>query len=170
MTTGAVSLPRPRSHVHRGQPMLKTIDPRITPELMDCLIRLGHGDEIVIADRNYPAASTAAHCVRKEVIRLPGFNATETVRLITGLMPIDNFHEYGALRMEVDGAPDRVEDVHAEVFKLLRGVAPEDAALGSIERQAFYAHAKGAFAVVACSEDRPFGCFILRMGVVFPET
>jgi L-fucose mutarotase len=149
--------------------MLKTIDPRITPELMDCLIRLGHGDEIVIADRNYPAASTAAHCVMPEVIRLPGFTATEAVALITQLMPIDDFHDYGALRMEVDGAPDRVEKVHAEVFAVLDRVKPAGAALKSIERQAFYAHARNAFAVVACSEDRPYGCFILRMGVVFPD-
>lgn len=149
--------------------MLKTIDPRITPELMDCLIRLGHGDEIVIADRNFPAASTAASCTLPKVIRLPGFSATEAVELITQLMPIDNFADYGALRMEVDGAPDRIEEVHAEVFDALRRVAPQGAELTSIEREAFYAHAKTAFAVVACSEDRPFGCFILRMGVVFPE-
>lgn len=149
--------------------MLKDIDPRITPELMDCLIRLGHGDEIVIADRNFPAASTAAHCVIPDPIRLPGFSATEAVELITLLMPIEDLHDYGALRMEVDGNPDLVAPVHAEVFAALERVKPEGAALGSLERQAFYARARGAFAVVACSEDRPFGCFILRMGVVFPD-
>ena len=149
--------------------MLKTIDPRITPELMDCLIRLGHGDEIVIADRNFPAASTAAECVMPEVIRLPGFSAPEAVALITQLMPIDTFTDYGALRMEVDGQPDLVGEVHAETFDVLRRVAPEGTGLKSLERQAFYAQAKRCFAVVACSEDRPYGCFILRMGVVFPE-
>ncbi|MGS4946084.1 RbsD/FucU family protein [Meridianimarinicoccus sp. RP-17] len=149
--------------------MLKTIDPRITPELMDCLIRLGHGDEIVIADRNFPAASTAAHCVLPDVIRLPGFDAPDAVALITTLMPIDNFTDYGALRMEVDGEPDRVDSVHADTFAVLEKAAPSGAHLRSLERQAFYAHAKTAFAVVACSEDRPFGCFILRMGVVFPD-
>lgn len=149
--------------------MLKNIDPRITPELMDCLIRLGHGDEIVIADRNYPAASTAAHCVMPDVIRLPGFSAPEAVALITQHMPIDRFTDYGALRMQVDGEPDRVDQVHQEVFDVLDKVKPAEAKLGSIERQAFYAQARNAFAVVACSEDRPFGCFILRMGVVFPD-
>lgn len=149
--------------------MLKTIDPRITPELMDCLIRLGHGDEIVIADRNFPAASTAAQCVLPDVIRLPGFTAPEAVALITTLMPIDNFTGYGALRMEIDGEPKSLNPVHAETFAVLERVAPPGAELRSIERQAFYAQAKTAFAVVACSEDRPFGCFILRMGVVFPD-
>lgn len=148
--------------------MLKTIDPRITPELMDCLIRLGHGDEIVIADRNYPAAATAAHCVRPDPVRLPGFTATAAVDLICQLMPIDDFYRYGALRMQADGAPDRMEPVHEEVFAVLRRVAPAGTKLDSIERQAFYAHARGAFAVIACSEDRPFGCFVLRTGVVFP--
>lgn len=149
--------------------MLKNIDPRMTPELMDCLIRLGHGDEIVIADRNYPAASTAAHCVMPDVIRLPGFSSPEAVALITQHMPIDGFTDYGALRMQVDGEPDRVEPVHRDVFDVLETVKPVEAKLGSIERQAFYAHARNAFAVIACSEDRPFGCFILRMGVVFPD-
>lgn len=149
--------------------MLKNIDPRITPELMDCLIRLGHGDEIVIADRNYPAASTAAHCIMPDVIRLPGMSATQAVELITQLMPIDNFHDYGALRMEVANAPDKIETVHEDVFAALDLVKPEGAHLKSIERQAFYAHAQNAFAVIACSEDRPFGCFILRMGVIFPD-
>lgn len=149
--------------------MLKGIDPRVTPELMDCLIRLGHGDEIVIADRNFPSASTAAHCTMPTVIRLPGFSAPEAAELITQHMPIDNFADYGALRMEVDNAPDQVEAVHQEVFDILRAVAPEGATLTSIERQDFYKHARNTFAVISCSEDRPFGCFILRMGVVFPE-
>ncbi|MEL6920472.1 MAG: RbsD/FucU domain-containing protein [Pseudomonadota bacterium] len=149
--------------------MLKGIDPRVTPELMDCLIRLGHGDEIVIADRNFPSASTAADCIMPEVIRMPGMSATDVVEIITQLMPIDNFADYGALRMEVDGQPDLVNACHAEVFDRLRIVAPEGAHLKSIERQEFYQHARTAFAVVSCSEDRPFGCFILRMGVVFPD-
>ncbi|MEO1746596.1 MAG: RbsD/FucU domain-containing protein [Pseudomonadota bacterium] len=149
--------------------MLKGIDPRVTPELMDCLIRLGHGDEIVIADRNFPAASTAADCVMPDVIRMPGMIATEVVEIITKLMPIDNFADYGALRMEEDGKPDLVNECHADVFDVLGKVAPEGAHLKSLERQDFYTHARSAFAVIACSEDRPYGCFILRMGVVFPE-
>jgi len=149
--------------------MLKSIDPRITPELMDCLIRLGHGDEIVIADGNFPAASTAAHCVMKDVIRLPGFSATEAVELVTTLLPIDHLYDYGALRMEVDGAPGRLDTVHAEVFAAIERVAPEGTHLKSLERQDFYARAKRAFAVVATTDERPFGCFILRTGVVFPD-
>ena len=147
--------------------MLTSIDPRITPELTDCLIRLGHGDELVIADRNYPAASSAAHCVIPEAIRMPGMRADEVVALITTLMPIDNFHDYGALRMEVDNNPDLIEEVHADVFAVLTPIIPDGAQLKSIERQQFYKQAQSAFAVIACSEDRPFGCFILRMGVVF---
>ncbi|MEL6819607.1 MAG: RbsD/FucU domain-containing protein [Pseudomonadota bacterium] len=147
--------------------MLKGIDPRVTPELMDCLIRLGHGDEIVIADRNYPSASTAADCVMPEVIRMPGMLATEVVEIITQLMPIDNFTDYGALHMEEDGKPEFQNECHKQVFDILRKVAPEGTHLKSIERQDFYAHARSAFAVISCSEDRPFGCFILRAGVVF---
>ena len=149
--------------------MLKGIDPRVTPELMDCLTRLGHGDEIVIADRNFPSASTAASCQMPQVIRMPGMMAPDVVEVITGLMPIDSFTDYGALRMEIDGKPDEMNDAHTEVFDILSRVAPPGTGLKSIERQAFYAQAKRAFAVVSCSEDRPYGCFILRMGVVFPD-
>lgn len=149
--------------------MLKGIDPRVTPELMDCLIRLGHGDEIVIADRNFPSASTAAFCVRPDVIRMPGMSAPEVVGVITTLMPIDNFNDAGALRMEIDDRPGAMNEAHREVFDILRQAGPADIGLKSIERQAFYTRAKEAFAVVSCSEERPFGCFILRMGVVFPD-
>jgi L-fucose mutarotase len=149
--------------------MLKGIDPRVTPALMDCLIRLGHGDELVIADRNFPAASTAARCVIPEVIRMPGMSATEVVEVVTTLMPIDDFTDAGALRMEIDGEPDTMNEAHREVFDVVRRVAPDGVGLKSIERQAFYARASRAFAVIACSEDRPYGCFILRMGVVFPD-
>lgn len=149
--------------------MLKGIDPLVTPELMDCLIRLGHGDEIVIADRNYPSASTAADCVMPDVIRMPGMSAAEVIEVITQLMPIDNFTDYGALRMEEDGKPDFENECHKEVFAILRSVAPKGTQLKSIERQAFYAHARSCFAVISCSEDRPFGCFILRAGVVFND-
>lgn len=147
--------------------MLTGIDPRLTPELLYALALMGHGDEIVIADANFPAASTAAHCVMSEPLCLPGLNATEAIRLITALMPIDAFVEHGALRMEIDDAPDQVNQAHQEVWAVLDEVKPADAGLGSIERQDFYTRAKTAFAVVQTTEARAYGCFILRKGVIF---
>jgi len=147
--------------------MLKGIDGRMTPELLHCLARMGHGDELALVDSNYPAESTALRCVERRVIRLAGMDAPEAAGLVTSVMPLDGFTEYCALRMEVDGRPDEMTEAHRAVFDVLGAAMPDGAALGSIERQAFYRHAAGAFAVVQCDEGRPFGCFILRKGVVF---
>ncbi len=147
--------------------MLIGIDARMTPELVYVLARMGHGDELVLADANYPSVSTARHCVVTEPVMLTGLGAAEAADLITSVMPLDGFTDYAALRMEVDGRPDDLNDVHREVWDVLTPRLPDGARLASIERQAFYAHARSAFAVVHCSEPRAFGCFILRKGVVF---
>ena len=147
--------------------MLLGIDARLTPDLLHCLARMGHGDEIALVDSNYPAASTAAHCVVREPIQLTGLDAAEAADLITGVMPLDPFVDHCALRMEVDGQPEEVTEAHRAVWDVIAPRMPEGAATGSIERQAYYAHARTCFAVVQCSEARAFGCFILRKGVVF---
>ena len=147
--------------------MLLGIDARMTPDLLACLARMGHGDEIALVDSNYPAASTAAHCVIRDPLQLTGLDAAEAVDLITGIMPLDAFVPTCALRMEVDGQPETVAEVHRAVFDVIEARMPEGAATGSIERQAYYAHVRSCFAVVQCSEARAFGCFVLRKGVVF---
>ena len=147
--------------------MLNGIDANITPDLMDCLMRMGHGDELVIADANFPATSTADHTNFGEVIYLPGFSAPDAISLITQLLPLDGLSEFCALRMEIDGQPDELGDVHKQAFDVIDQVKPEGAKTGSLERQLFYQRAKDAFGVVATTESRPFGCFILRKGVIF---
>jgi L-fucose mutarotase len=147
--------------------MLHGINPNVTHDLLSVLARMGHGDEIVIADTNFPAASTASYCQWPEIIAYPGFNAVQVAELITDLMPLDGFHDYAALRMQIDNAPDEMNGAHKAVFDLLTPRLPEGAKLSSLERQDFYARAKTAFAVVHCVEDHPYGCFILRKGVIF---
>ncbi|EFO30230.1 L-fucose mutarotase [Roseibium sp. TrichSKD4] len=147
--------------------MLTGIDPRMTADLLYCLARMGHGDELVLADRNYPSVNTARTCCETSVIDLPGLNAPEAADIISALMPLDGFTDYAALRMEIDGAPKEIAEVHMDVWDVLRPRLPEGGELKSIERQSFYSHARKAFAVVQTTEDRPFGCFILRKGVVF---
>ena len=147
--------------------MLHGINPNCPPELLYCLARMGHGDEIMIADRNYPTYAHAADAPVSQPIALPGFDALAAIKLITELMPIDHFHAYGALRMEVDGAPAEMNASHRAVFAHLAEVAPVEAVLGHIERQAFYRQAKQVFGIVHTTEDHPFGCYILRKGVIF---
>jgi len=102
-----------------------------------------------------------------EAIQMTGFDAAEVAELICGLMPLDGFSDAAAYRMEIDGAPDEMGDVHKDVFAVLGAAKPEGAVLGSIQRQDFYGRARAAFAVVRTTEARPFGCFILRKGVIF---
>ena len=147
--------------------MLKGIDPRMPADLLDVLMRMGHGDEIAVVDCNFPTHSTAAGTVTGAVVELPGFSAPEAVELICALLPLDPFVPEGALWMQRDGAGDVPDPVHAEVAAILTREMPEGGAVGSLERQAYYARAAAGFAVVRCTETRPFGCFILRKGVIF---
>ena len=147
--------------------MLLGIDARVTPDLMTCLMQMGHGDELVVVDANFPAASTAASTIWGEVIHLPALMTPEAIGLITTLMPLDGFTDACAWRMEIDAAPDEMGEVHTQAFAVLNAAKPDGANLGNIERQDFYRRANDAFAVVATSEQRPYGCFILRKGVVF---
>mgnify|MGYP003670930785 CR=1 FL=1 len=147
--------------------MLLGINPLVTPELMLCLMEMGHGDELVLADANFPSYSTAATSVSGRVVSMTGLNMPQVVELITELMPLDAFTDFCALQMQVDNAPRQINPVHEATNAVIRAAMPSDAALESIERQDFYARAAKAFAVVQTSEERPFGCYILRKGVVF---
>ncbi len=147
--------------------MLIGIDARMTADLLWALARMGHGDEIVIADANFPAESTARHCDISRPIVLAGLDAVQAIELVTGLLPIDAFGDFGALRMEIDDAPQQMGEVHAAAWEVLQAVKPDDALLGSLPRPEFYPRARRAFAVVQTGEARPYGCFILRKGVVF---
>ena len=146
--------------------MLIGIDPRMTPALMDVLMRMGHGDEIVLADANFPADSVAATTRIGTPVHLPGFNAPEAVELITKYMPLDGFSDACAWRMEIDDAPRTLGEVHRQTLEVVTRRMPEGAGTGSIARHDFYPRARSAFAVVATAETRPYGCFILKKGVV----
>ena len=146
--------------------MLIGIDRRMTPDLLHCLARMGHGDEIVVADANFPADSIASHCVINRALPLHGLDCPTAIDMITTLMPLDGFTDYSALRMQIDNEPDTMGSVHQDAWDVMTPRLPDTGALSSIERQTFYAQARKAFAVVLTSEARPYGCFILRKGVV----
>ncbi|MEM5501678.1 RbsD/FucU domain-containing protein [Ahrensia kielensis] len=147
--------------------MLIGIDGRISPQLLFVLSSMGHGDEIAIVDSNFPASSTAAYCQIGEPIDLLGINAVECIELIAGIMPLDSFVDHSALRMEIDNAPDELGPVHEDASVVLNKIAGNEDKFGSIERQEFYERSKSAFAVIRTGETRPYGCFLLRKGVIF---
>jgi L-fucose mutarotase len=143
--------------------MLRNIDPLLTPDLLKSLREMGHGDEIAIVDANYPAVTDG-----RRVVRLAGVDATEALRAILTVLPLDTYVDHAAHRMEVVGDPDRIEPITLEFQKLLDDLAVEDVKLGSIERFDFYARVKDAFAVVTTAERRLYGNIILKKGVIPP--
>ncbi len=142
--------------------MLKGIDPVLGPDLLAILRAMGHADEIVIADANFPAAANA-----KRLIRADGISATRLARAIAAIMPIDDFVPNAAFRMAVTGKPDEVPPIIGEFASILAD-AGYKGAIEPIERFAFYERAREAYAVVATGEDRLWANLILKKGVVPP--
>jgi L-fucose mutarotase len=141
--------------------MLKGLSPLLSPELLHALASMGHGDELLIADANFPAASHA-----KRLIRLPGVSATETLEAVLSVLPLDDFGPQPALSMQVVGDPTAVPEIVVEFNALLaRHGAP---ACGRLERFAFYQCAQQAFAVLATGERRLYGNILLKKGVLRP--
>ncbi|HEY3889492.1 MAG TPA: RbsD/FucU domain-containing protein [Caulobacteraceae bacterium] len=143
--------------------MLKGIDPVLGPDLLAILRAMGHGDEIVVADANFPAAASA-----RRLVRADGIDAVRLVRAIAALMPLDDFVPAAAFRMAVVDAPAEVPPITAAFAKALAygGYAGP---IEAVERHAFYARAREAFAVVASGEIRLYGNLILKKGVVRPS-
>lgn len=145
--------------------MLKNIDPLLNGELLNVLRTMGHGDDIVLVDRNFPAASIAAG---KPIIRLDGVNVTQAATAILSVLPLDTFVDQPVTRMQVVGESESVmPDVQQEFAAILKAADSDNAEMGSLERFAFYESAKKAFAVVVTGEARGYGCFILKKGVIF---
>ena len=142
--------------------MLKGIDPVLTPELLLVLASMGHGDELVLVDRNFPAVS-----VGRRVVRLDGCDLPRAARAILTLFPVDTFIPEPVAAMAMVDTPDVVPEVQQEVFALVDAAEGRSVAVERVERFAFYARAREAFAVVTTSEDRPYGCVLLTKGVIF---
>lgn len=147
--------------------MLKTIPPLITSELLTILAEMGHGDDLVLVDRNFPAQSVAASTTTGQCIQLAGVDTTEAARAILSLFPLDTFVESPARHMAVVGEPDTVLDVHKAMQAELDAAEGKPVKMEAVERFAFYEAAKNGYAIVRTTEARPYGCFILKKGVVF---
>jgi L-fucose mutarotase len=149
--------------------MLKGLDPLLNAEVLGVLRAMGHGDDLILADTNFPAQSTARRTVHGRLLRIDA-PAARVARAVLSVYPLDSFVEDAAARMEIVGDAATVPEVQREVQ------AESDAAEGrpwpmcSIERFAFYERAKAAYAVIQTGERRFYGCFALRKGVIPPES
>jgi L-fucose mutarotase len=162
---------RRRQHLKwwKGNPMLKGIDPLLNADLLYVLESMGHGDDLVISDTNFPSDSVAHETVYGDVVRINAPTAARAVRAILSVMPLDSFVPAPALRMEVVGNPADVLPVAAEVQAEIDRAEGKPLPLGTIERFAFYEAAKKSYVVVQTGERRFYGCFILKKGVIPPD-
>ncbi len=143
--------------------MLKGLDPLLGPDLLHCLASMGHGDELVIADANFPTAALA-----RRLVDLRGVGAPAAARAVLSVLPLDSFVAEPALVMAVVGNPTEVPPVVAEFESVVAAAAGAPVALGRLERATFYARAERAFAIVRTGERRLYGNLILVKGVVAP--
>lgn len=148
--------------------MLKNIDPRLNADVLGALRAMGHGDELILCDMNFPSDSVARMTALGRLLRIDGTSA-EAARAILSLMPLDGFVDDAAMRMEVVDDPDAVPQVQEEVQAEIDQAEGKSWPMGAIERMAFYERAKRAYCVVATSERRFYGCFVLKKGVIPPN-
>ena len=142
--------------------MLKGIDPLLSGDLLKILDDMGHGDQLMLVDRNYPAASSG-----RPVIRLGEVTVVRAAEAILSVFPLDSFIETPLERMEVEDDPSLTTPAQDEL--LAAAMLAEDRPLqfGVVPRLDFYARARDVYAVVHTLDDTPYGCFILQKGVVF---
>jgi L-fucose mutarotase len=138
--------------------MLKGIPNLLSPELLKILMEMGHSDEIVIADGNFPSASMA-----QRLVRLDGLDAPEVLKAILQLFPLDTYDLPVALMAKVPG-----DTVETPIWDTYKEIVSEytNQEVSHIERFAFYERAKKAYAVIATSEKALYANVILKKGVV----
>lgn len=142
--------------------MLNQIPKNLSPELVKTLMEMGHGDELVIADGNFPS-----HRLGQRVIRLDGQGGVEVLRAILQLLPLDiAYSDEQVFLMEVADGDSYDPQIWKEYEEVLHQTQDEEYKIGYIERFAFYERAKDAYLVIATSEEALYANVILKKGVV----
>ena len=142
--------------------MLKNIPPILSPDLLYVLANMGHGDEIIIADGNFPCDSST-----DRLIRCDGHGVPEVLEAVLKFLPLDDFVEHPAALMEVvPGKFAQTPPIWAEYLRILDESVEPYNDFEYMERMAFYERAKHAYAIVATSETSLFANIILKKGTV----
>lgn len=140
--------------------MLKGIHPVLSPELLKILSEMGHGDEIVIADGNFPGASLARNLVRAD-----GISAPQMLEAVLSVFPLDQYDDNNFILMEVCAGDTVVPTIWIDYKKILHQYEPQ-ANLCYEERFAYYERAKKAYAVIATGERDQYANILLKKGCV----
>jgi L-fucose mutarotase len=147
-----------------GNPMLKNLDPLLSPDLLHILRAMGHGDELTIVDANFPAGSSGP-----DVVRLDAVSATTALDVILSVMPLDTFVDVACFIMTPVDDPARDEPIFQEFRDVIARREGPQFTLGRVERHDFYARASESFAIVATGERRLYGNIIVKKGVIRPK-
>jgi L-fucose mutarotase len=146
--------------------MLKGIDQRLSAEVVHVLMLMGHGDDLVLCDVNHPAATIAAETTYGRLIDMAGCDIPTAARAILTLMPLDSFVPAPITRMQVVGDPEREVPIFARMQAVADSAEGAPVGMQSLERFAFYEAAKRSFAIIRTADSGPYGCFILKKGVI----
>lgn len=144
--------------------MIKAIDSRIYPNILHLFASMGHGDTVVLSDANFPSHSVASATVWQRLEQW-SIDAITALELTLSVIPIDTYDldTPAVIGMQVVGEPNTMPEVMQAAEPILQA---HNSHVTLIERHAFYAEAKKAFAVIRTSEARPYGNLIIRKGVV----
>jgi L-fucose mutarotase len=149
--------------------VLKSIDPCLNADVLHALWSMGHGDDLVLCDTNFPAASVARQTVLGRLLRIDNVSAARAARAVLSVLPLDTFVDKPASRMEIVGQPDEIPPVHAEVQAAIDASQGRASPMSGVERFEFYDLAKKAYCVIQTGERRFYGCFIFKKGVIAPD-
>ena len=140
--------------------MLKGISPIISPALLEVLARMGHGDEIILADAHFPGESICPYVLRADGIHIP-----DLLSAILPLFELDSYVDHPLIMMDAVEGDDLDPTVEESYLKSIYETNPNVASIERINRFAFYERAKNAFAVVMTGETAKYGNIILKKGV-----
>ena len=144
--------------------MLRNIDPVLGPELLRILRAMDHGDELTIADANFPATSCAQHLVRAE-----GVDATRMLTAVLSVLPIDTYVDCAIHVMAMVDEPDTILPIFDEFQQAATDANGTPVNIKRLHRFDFYARARESFAIVATGETRLYGNLLIRKGVIDPD-
>ena len=140
--------------------MLKGISPLISPELLEVMARMGHGDELILADAHFPGETFNNYVIRADGLRIPGLLAA-----ILPLFELDSYVDHPLAMMAAVAGDTLDPAVEESYLSAIHETNPDVAPIERIDRFAFYERAKSAFAVVMTGETAKYGNIILKKGV-----
>lgn len=145
--------------------MLKKVSPLISPELLKIIAEMGHGDDIVLVDANFPAASSAA----TNYVVANGIDTTSLLDALLELLPVDWFVEQPISLMEPAAVDDYVPDVYDDYYDILQKHGVDKKQVRMLERHEYYRMTDEAYCVVSTGERRRYANIAIKKGILEPN-